>query len=375
MKQDSARADPDIERDGEALRQLIAEVQPLLPESQQKDPCAVLEFAVQQQPEDLIRYRALTWAYLQQKKTDLALQTLHRAFAAGADDEWTYRLLGIVHAEEGNFKAAVEAGQQALVRAPDKREALRDLCSWQLQADQADGAETTLARLVEVAPGWPTTLASQAALAYHQNDWVACERYCRQALELDPEHAVAWLNLGGALTHQGQRWSALRCYLRATACGTPRQVSPHLLQGLMALPEIALTTNLQLTATLTWIVWRQSPVDLRLLTAASVGGIATVLALTGYRLQGRFGGEPDRRAPLLARLTTGTGTAIAFLVVHLCCAIKSLGLLRLFIFGLVGLLIATGGLRLLSAFWWVFGVGAWILLSVRGWLKRAHGAN
>jgi hypothetical protein len=357
-----------MERDGEAIRRLIAEVQPLLPESKQKNACDILEAAVEREPGDLVRYRALAWAYLQDSKTGLALQTVHRAFAAGADDDWTHRMLGIVHARDGKLDLAIQAGQNALVRAPGKREILRDLLNWQLDAGRWDDLRETLAQLEQVAPDWSATLVSQAALAVHDREWEACERLSRQALRLDSRCYGAWINLGSALFSQGKNWRALGCYVRGYFLGDGSASGmAGMTQALTRLPVIALGVNLLIAWGLFALGWRLAPEGVRLVVAGLLGGGIAGAALIGFLLY-RPPREPEQSFSRFGWIVTALGSyalTLCLLLISVAWGfVSAFGVFGRALLALFALSYLIGGMTLLYQSW----LGCVVLAGLVGWI-------
>lgn len=368
MKRDPADADPDVERDGETIRRLIAEMQPLLPESKQKNACDILEAAVEREPGDLDRYRALAWVYLQEDKNGLALQTLYRGFAAGADDDWTHRMLGMVHAREGKLDLAVEAGLNALVRAPGKREVLRDLLAWQVKAERWDDLRPTLAQLEQVAPDWSATLAAQAALAIHDQDWEACERFSRQALRFDPRCHAAWVNLGTAVLSQGRNWRALGCYVRGYFLGSGTSSSMDgLTQALVRLPIIALVINLLVAWGLFRFGWLLAPVSSRPIVAGLLGGGVAGAALVGFLLF-RPPKEPEQPVSRFGWVVTVLGSytlLLCFILLFVVWSfISGLGLFGRALCALLLLSYFYGGMAYLAHAW----LGCVVFAAAAGWI-------
>src|SRR5207249_4331376 len=70
--------------------------------------------------------------------------------------------------------------------------------------------------------------------------FAAGEKYCRRAIEIDPNRPNAYKNLGIALTGQGQYHDAAKCFVTATQVNAADPRALRLLQDLINQhPELA----------------------------------------------------------------------------------------------------------------------------------------
>ncbi|MBL8685532.1 MAG: tetratricopeptide repeat protein [Myxococcales bacterium] len=163
-------------------------------------------------------------------------------------------LLGLARSAVGDRLGATRAFEQAIDSHPHREVALLNLARSQREQGQLDEAKSTLERALGVAPdyadGWvaygvvladlrasnarhvlvraaqlaptdATPLAAQGALDLADQQFERAAESFRQALQRDPEHAIARTNLGIALARLGRSDLALRAFEEVT------QRAPH----------------------------------------------------------------------------------------------------------------------------------------------------
>jgi aspartate beta-hydroxylase len=138
---------------------------------------------------------------------------------SAAPDE-RQRLLGeraSEHARRGEFPQARRLYEELLSAAPDHPEAVSFLAVAALQAGDAGHAVAMLERAAAAHPA-DAMLHKNLGLAYRAVR--ASDRAViafKEALKLEPEFTVAWLNLGAVLAEAGRRDESLVAYMRAFA--------------------------------------------------------------------------------------------------------------------------------------------------------------
>ena len=102
----------------------------------------------------------------------------------------------------------------------DQRTALTDAMT-SLRAGRLDDAESTLTRMLAVAPDQPDALHLSGLCRHERGDTAAAERLIRAAIrswpDADPQVCVPWNNLGNVLVESGQPEAAVDAYERALA--------------------------------------------------------------------------------------------------------------------------------------------------------------
>lgn len=88
-----------------------------------------------------------------------------------------------------------------------------------LERDDAEGAIRHLKQAVRLAPQFAEALNHLGTIYFRQQQYVAAERYFREALRQDPRAYEPLVNLGGALLAEGRTQEALAINLHAQNAG------------------------------------------------------------------------------------------------------------------------------------------------------------
>ena len=117
--------------------------------------------------------------------------------------------LGFVFYERGYFAEAASYFQQAVKDDPKSAEALYGLGSAYLQRNEANQARECFEQVLQLPAGYPGTLPNTwnnlGILAARAGDVSAAIQDFHRALDLDPDHSIALLNLGNAF-RQNKQW-------------------------------------------------------------------------------------------------------------------------------------------------------------------------
>jgi tetratricopeptide (TPR) repeat protein len=128
---------------------------------------------------------------------------IHHLLAAGA------------HLDAGNYVEAIDDCRCATALDPICEVAWRGLGRTLLDAGRLAEAESALRKSLALKPT-PTACIFLAYLCLKDRNLGDAERYCRQALSLNPDFDEAYFNLGSSLLGQGRADEALDAY--QTAC-------------------------------------------------------------------------------------------------------------------------------------------------------------
>jgi tetratricopeptide (TPR) repeat protein len=96
----------------------------------------------------------------------------------------------------------------------------------ELEISDPEGARDAYRRALELEPRHPDAHINLGRLLHEQGDVAAAERHYRVALDYRPRHATAAYDLGVALQDLGRPHDAIRAYERAIAAD-PRYVDAH----------------------------------------------------------------------------------------------------------------------------------------------------
>lgn len=103
------------------------------------------------------------------------------------------------------------------LQIPDEAMALRGKARVALEKRDADAAAVLLGKAVELAPDFADAWNDLGVLANQRKDLQRAEQYFREALDLSPDAFAPLVNLGGVLLAQGKLADATRINARAVA--------------------------------------------------------------------------------------------------------------------------------------------------------------
>jgi cytochrome c-type biogenesis protein CcmH/NrfG len=267
---------------------------------------AVLESALETDPDHAAAWCRLSAAYLDIGEARESLDAAKRAMTLG-EPAWAHRLASLALVELGRHDEAVVSAAEAVRRAPDDWRGLVTLAEALFFA-QPEQAVRAARRAVELAPeeSRPHEVLGDAAMLAH--DWMLAEHAYRDALRLDPPNREIVAKLERVLRRPGDDPRRRRRPVR-TRGGTQNfervhQVSWYLavrrpatwqtigaLVLLVASPAVSLAWfglgMLVFVAVLTWRGWARLPsgarVPTRMLFAkvplVVVGGSALALSV------------------------------------------------------------------------------------------------
>jgi type IV pilus assembly protein PilF len=157
----------------------------------------------------------LAAAYMSRGQGQTALVEVRQALAAKPDMPEAYRMLGLIHASLGDYRAAEESFQRALQLAPGDPDTLHNygwyLCQQRRYADAETQFKAALA-----APGYrdgARTLLASGACQATAGRWEDAERSLSRAFELDPVSPAIAYNLSEVLYRRGE-FERARFYIK-----------------------------------------------------------------------------------------------------------------------------------------------------------------
>jgi tetratricopeptide (TPR) repeat protein len=132
-------------------------------------------------------------------------------------------------------RCAISLNPDDMALRPDASIAWRSLGDVFLDSGQLAEAESALQK--SLALGATVTACIYLAVVYLRGrNFSDAERYCRQAITLDPEFEEAYYNLGNSLSEQGRTDEALQAFQTAYTLD-PHYAGPHREAGMLLLRE------------------------------------------------------------------------------------------------------------------------------------------
>jgi tetratricopeptide (TPR) repeat protein len=277
-------------------------------EGKQRAAIAVLESALEVDPDHPVAWCRLSAAYLDIGEARESLDAAKRAMTLG-EPAWAHRLASLALMELDRHDEALVSAREAVRRAPDDWRGLVTL-SEVLAHKEPEQALRAARSAVEHAPEEPRTheVLGDAAMLAH--DWMLAEHAYQDALRLDPSNHDVATKLRRVTHRPGDDPRRKRRPVR-TRGGTPRFERVHKVAWYVALRRTA--------------AWQAIGV-LVVLAASSVDFLALgVLAFVGYRVWRSWARLPAgarikpkalaRKAPLAAAGGVGLASSVAFLLV------------------------------------------------------------
>jgi serine/threonine-protein kinase len=170
----------------------------------------------------------LAVAYSKTGQLDDALRKIEEACRRHPEDALIWANRGNIHWDRRELDQAVQAFDEAIRLEPDyvyAHAARGEVYCAQGKPDKAIESYRAAYRLDPDYPGLRRTLAGRLydrGRAIGRSDPDAASAWYREALEVDPNCAEAWCNLGGVLRRQGKYAESLRHYEKGHELGSKR---------------------------------------------------------------------------------------------------------------------------------------------------------
>jgi protein O-GlcNAc transferase len=144
-----------------------------------------------------------------------AEQIYRQILAADSNHHDAWRLLGLAASQAGNYQAAAEYIQRALVLRPDWAEAHFNLGNAWRDQGKLDDAVGCYERALQLKPDYAEVHNNLGLVWRAHGDLDKAAACYRRTLQLKPSFAEAHNNLGSVLALQGKADEAAACYQRA----------------------------------------------------------------------------------------------------------------------------------------------------------------
>ena len=273
---------------------------------------AVLESALEVDPDHPVAWCRLSAAYLDIGEARESLDAAKRAMTLG-EPAWAHRLASLALMELDRHDEALVSAREAVSRAPEDWRGLVTL-SEVLAHKEPEQALRAARSAVEHAPEEPRTheVLGDAAMLAH--DWMLAEHAYQDALRLDPSNHDVATKLKRVTHRPGDDPRRKRRPVR-TRGGTPRFERVHKVAWYVAVRRTAAWQTVGVLAVLAASSSRPS-----------VGVLALgVLAFVGYRVWRSWARRPAgakikpktlaAKVPLAAAAGVGLAGSVAFLLV------------------------------------------------------------
>jgi Flp pilus assembly protein TadD len=306
--------------DSSARARLRAEQ--LLAMHRPQEALQVLTAALASDPDDVSSYCLAARAELALQHPERALDLASRAAALAPAEEWPMRLVALAAAGLGRTHEALDAALRACALEPDTWETQHTLAHVCLKVPgQGARAWDAARRATELAPLEASAHAVMGRVALESGDTVTAERALREALRLDPDHAVAMNDLGRLQLKRKDHFGAAAHFARAASSDARLDVAVHNI-------DVALTVAVARIFFWVWIVLitlgRVAVLTTgRTAVLAGVGALVALAGLVGWQatkiapaFRGRLGGYL-RQLPRRDRLLTAMVALIAVGMVSL----------------------------------------------------------
>lgn len=126
-----------------------------------------------------------------------------------------WKVLGVIHQDQGNHAESLIATQKALALLPNDASVHNNLATALLGLGRMEEAEACIQKALTIAPAYVKALNNYGSLLRHQGKHAQAERFFRRALEADPDNALTHIRLGNALELQNKLHNAHESYRAA----------------------------------------------------------------------------------------------------------------------------------------------------------------
>lgn len=273
----------------------------LLAINRPQEALAALGTVLAQEPDNAGALCLAARAELGLNEPESARNLAARAAAAAPAAEWPLRLLALSLVQLKQPQEAYDAARKAVMNAPNvwqTHHALAHVCS--AMFGMTSVGYTAARNAIELAPLEPDPHAMLGRVALESGDQNTAEQALREALRLDPNHAMARNDLGRLQLLRKDHFGAADHFAQAAASNVRMEVAAHNI-------DVALTSVVARLFFWVWILLiTLGRIALQLKgTGAVVAGLATLAVLIGltvWQLRGLVPALRGRLGPYLRLL-------------------------------------------------------------------------
>jgi tetratricopeptide (TPR) repeat protein/predicted Ser/Thr protein kinase len=177
-----------------------------------------LHAALTRDPGDVAALLQLAGAYESQKRLPQAEATYQQAIRLRPSYFPAYTNLGIFYWNQGKYEQAREPLTLVTKLAPDYADGFTNLAALEYKLDHLEEARRLFTRSIQLKPT-AAGYANRCGVEFYLKAMHAAVADCRKAVELQPDDALGWGNLGDALAEQGSAADAMKAYRQAIEVG------------------------------------------------------------------------------------------------------------------------------------------------------------
>lgn len=172
----------------------------------------ILERILPRDPTNPLIYKQLGLSYQSLKQFDRAEQIYRKAMQHKVDSDATHAELGEIHVRRGELHQAVESMERAARLNPANLENLINMATAYLHLGQFDHTERVLRALLAQNPRYAAAHNLYGILDLQRGRALEARGHLERAVEIDPELAEPYMNLGLLAQNAGDTKSAIAYY-------------------------------------------------------------------------------------------------------------------------------------------------------------------
>jgi tetratricopeptide (TPR) repeat protein len=172
---------------------------------------------IARRPDMAVAYRHLAFVAWEAGRTAMAIDTLHRAVAAGVTSTELVAQLGNYLAESGNARAAIPLLEPIASGESADPDALNAMGIAYARAGRSGDARRVFERMLEADPSSGIAQVNLGALDLERGDLPSARTHFERAVAADPTSSQAHAGLGVVAIKTGDRIKAIDAWRRAVA--------------------------------------------------------------------------------------------------------------------------------------------------------------
>lgn len=164
----------------------------------------LFENAIKCQPDSVVTYQNLSYAYFNAGRRDEAKETMQKSLSMKPDAEM-YSLLGALLSEDKEFEKVIELATESRKHFPEDAEMLRLVSNAYIATGKIDVAMATFQEGIAAEPENKFYRYNFGSLLLNAEKYDKAIEQLTKAIEIDPEYTNAVYNLGVAYVNKGTK--------------------------------------------------------------------------------------------------------------------------------------------------------------------------
>ncbi len=169
-------------------------------------------------PEDVVALLQLAGAYAESGRAGDAEATYEKATQLRPSYYPAYNNLAILYMSQGRWKEAEEPMRLVTELAPEYADGFTNMGALEYHLNRLQESLKMFSRSLELKPT-AAAYRNRCGVEFDLRAWAGALADCRKAVELQPEDAIGWGNLGDVLTAMGNEAGARDAYGRGLDAG------------------------------------------------------------------------------------------------------------------------------------------------------------